>query len=147
MLFYIFYRRRGGRARGGAPPVLRPQAQRNPVPAVEVDYQEEQEPAPFIQVQEPAPDIALAPNIQVHAPAPIPAPAPVPQAPVPLQRAPVYLPQAPLAPAHMNNGEINDNPNLIPSQSECDVYISQNLKEKNWNREYMTWRCYFIKIV
>jgi hypothetical protein len=46
----------------------------------------------------------------------------------------------------MNNGEINDNPNLIPSQSECDVYISQNLKEKNWNREYMTWRCYFIKM-
>jgi hypothetical protein len=66
----------------------------------------------------------------------MPAPAPVPQAPVPLQQAPVCLPQAPLAPAHMNNGEINDNPNLIPSQSECDGYISQNLKEKIWNRVY-----------
>jgi hypothetical protein len=39
---------------------------------------------------------------------------PVP-APVPLQQAPAYLPQAPLAPAHINNGEINDNPNSIPS--------------------------------
>jgi hypothetical protein len=96
-----------------------------------------QEPAPVIQVQEPAPNIALTPNVQVQAPAPMPAPAPVPQAPVPLQQAPVCLPQAPLAPAHMNNGEINDNPNLIPSQSECDGYISQNLKEKIWNREYI----------
>ena len=76
-----------------------------------------------------------------------PAPAIVPQVPVPLQQASAYVTQAPLAPAHMNNGEINDNPNLIPSHSECDVYISQNLKEKNWNREYMTWRCYFIKIL
>ena len=130
-------RRRGGRELGRAPSVLRPWAQRNPVPAVEVYNQEEQEPAPVIQVLEPAPDIALAPNVQVQAPAHIPAPAPVPQAPVPLQQAPAYLPQTPLAPAHMNNGEINDNPNLIPSQSECDVYISPNLKENNWNREYI----------
>jgi hypothetical protein len=104
---------------------------------VEVYNQEEQEPAPVIQVQEPAPDIALAPNVQVQAPAPIPAPATVPQAPVPLQQAPAYVPQAPLAPAHMNNGEINDNPNLIASHSECDVYISPNLTVKIWNREYI----------
>jgi hypothetical protein len=69
--------------------------------SVEVYNQEE---------QEPAPDIALAPNVQVQAPAPIPVPAPVP-----LQQAPAYLPQAPLAPAHINNGEINDNPNSISS--------------------------------
>ena len=106
---YLFYimpragRRRGGRVRGRAPPVLSPQAQRNAVLAVEVYNQEEQEPAPVIQVQEPAPYIALAPNVQVQAPVPIPAPAPVLQAPVPLQQPPVYLPQAPLAPAHMNN--------------------------------------------
>lgn len=129
---------RGGRARGRAPPpILRPRAQRNPIPAVEVYNQEEHEPASVIQVREPAPDIALAPNVQVQASAPIPAPAPVPQAPVPLQEAPLYLPKAPLTPAHMNNGEIIDNPNLIPNQSECDVYIFQNLKEKNWNREYI----------
>jgi hypothetical protein len=73
-------RRRDGRARGRAPPVLRPRAQRNHVPAVEVYNLE---PAPVIQVQEPAPNIALAPNVQVPAPAPMPAPAPVPQAPVP----------------------------------------------------------------
>jgi hypothetical protein len=35
----------------------------------------------------------------------------------------------------MNNGEINDNPNLIPSQSECDGYISQNLKENKIKKE------------
>ena len=69
--------------------------------SVEVYNQEE---------QEPAPDIALAPNVQLQAPAPIPVPAPVL-----LQQAPAYLPQAPLAPAHINNGEINDNPNIIPS--------------------------------
>jgi hypothetical protein len=80
---------------------------------VEVYNQEEQEPATVIQVQEPTPDIALAPNVQVHVPATIPAPALVPQAPVNLQQASVYLPHAPLAPAHMNNGEINDNPNTI----------------------------------
>ena len=106
-------RRRGGRARGRAAPVRRPRTQRNPVPAVEVYNQEEQEPATVIQVQEPTPDIALAPNVQVHVPATIPAPALVPQAPVNLQQASVYLPHAPLAPAHMNNGEINDNPNTI----------------------------------
>ena len=140
---YIFYimpragRRRGGRVRGRAPPVLSPRAQRNAVLAVEVYNQEEQEPAPIIQVQEPAPDIALAPNVQVQAPAPILAPVTVLQAPVPLQQAPAYVPQAPLAPAHMNNGEINDNPNLIANHSEFDVYISPNLTEKIWNREYI----------
>ena len=102
---YIFYiMPRDGRRRGGrAPPVLRPRAQRHPVPAVEAYNQEEQEPTLVIQVQEPASDIALAPNVQVQAPAPVPAPAPVLQAPVPLQQPPEYLPQAPLAPAHMNN--------------------------------------------
>ena len=60
----------------------------------------------------------------------------MPQAPVLLQQAPIYLPEATLAPADMNNGEINDNPKHIHSQSEYDVYISQNLKEKNWNRVY-----------
>jgi hypothetical protein len=50
---YLFYimpragRRRGGRVRGRAPPVLSPQAQRNAVLAVEVYNQEEQEPAFF----------------------------------------------------------------------------------------------------
>ncbi|VDI77783.1 Hypothetical predicted protein [Mytilus galloprovincialis] len=35
------------------------------------------------------------------------------------------------------NGEINNDPMLIPNQSECDVYVSQNLKEKIWNREFI----------
>jgi hypothetical protein len=76
----------------------------------------------------------------------------LPPAPVPLQenvpdlvnvaqarpfQGPDNLPQAPLAPVAVNNGEINNDPFLIPSQSECDVYVSQNIKEKIWNREYV----------
>ncbi|CAC5424270.1 unnamed protein product [Mytilus coruscus] len=82
--------------------------------------------------------------------------APVPlqiQAPMPIQRqpaiqgpeAPVLNVQAPFAqveipapvPMPNQNGEINNDPMLIPNESECDVYVSQNLKEKIWNREFI----------
>ncbi|CAC5389956.1 unnamed protein product [Mytilus coruscus] len=82
------------------------------------------------------------------------------QAPVPLQiQAPMSIEgqamQGPVTPAlnvqasfaqveipapvpmPYQNGEINNDPMLIPNQSECDVYVSQNLKEKIWNRKFI----------
>lgn len=47
--------------------------------------------------------------------------------------------EIPGRPVSMPNqiGELNNNPLLIPNHSECDVYISQNLKENIWNREFI----------
>ncbi|CAC5407041.1 unnamed protein product [Mytilus coruscus] len=75
------------------------------------------------------------------------------QAPMPIKRqhamqgpvTPALHVQAPFAqveipapvPMPNQNGEINNDPMLIPNQSECDVYVSQNLKEKIWNREFI----------
>ncbi|XP_063410045.1 uncharacterized protein LOC134693232 isoform X2 [Mytilus trossulus] len=92
---------------------------------------------------------AIVGEVQVQAPLPLQIQAP----PLPIERQPAL--QGPVAPA-MNvqapfaqveipapvpmpnqNGEINNDPMLIPNQSECDVYVSQNLKEKIWNREFI----------
>ena len=74
-------------------------------------------------------------------PAPVPlqedVPDPVNVAQARLFQGPDNLPQASLAPVAVNNGEIFNDPVLIPSQSECDVYLSQNIKGKIWNREYV----------
>ncbi|VDI60460.1 Hypothetical predicted protein [Mytilus galloprovincialis] len=83
---------------------------------------------------------------EVQAPLPLPIQAPLPIERQPALQGPVTPAlnvQAPFAqveipapvPMPNQNGEINNDPMLIPNQSECDVYVSQNLKEKIWNRE------------
>ena len=85
---------------------------------------------------------------EVQAPLPLPIQAPLPIERQPALQGPVTPAlnvQAPFAqveipapvPMPNQNGEINNDPMLIPNQSECDVYVSQNLKEKIWNREYI----------
>ena len=111
-----------------------------------------------------APPQQLPVNLNREPPAQLPAQPPAEQQPVPVHNQPVLpaanlpiqqnLPvqplepppppmiQAPLAvvnaPGPQNNGEIITNdPILIPNQYECDVYVSQALKDKIWNREYI----------
>ena len=78
---------------------------------------------------------------EVQAPLPLPIQAPLPIERQPALQGPVTPAlnvQAPFAqveipapvPMPNQNGEINNDPMLIPNQSECDVYVSQNLKEK-----------------
>ncbi|CAC5368896.1 unnamed protein product [Mytilus coruscus] len=85
---------------------------------------------------------------EVQAPVPLQIQAPMPIEGQPAMQGPVTPAlnvQAPFAqveipapvPMPNQNGEINNDPMLLPNQSECDVYLSQNLKEKIWNREFI----------
>ncbi|CAC5390764.1 unnamed protein product [Mytilus coruscus] len=69
--------------------------------------------------------------------------------------APALNVQAPFAqvetpapvPMPNQNGEINNDPLLIPNQSECDVYVSQNLKEKYEIENLLICHYFSIKIL